>query len=372
MKWKRITAAIISIICTVALTGCIAQRPTKQPQTVNPNDALIGISMPIKYLERWSRDGTNLEEKFRELGYHTTIQYADNSTDRQISQIQNMITQKVSALVIAPIDGTVLAPIVDQAYKQGIPVLAYDRLIEGTEGLGYYVSFDNQHVGELQGQFLVDALNLPNTSSTKHIELFGGSPDDPNAAKFFSGAWNKLKPYFESGALVSPSGKIPVSESDWKTIGILGWDSAKAQSEMQTRLNSFYNNNEALDAVLAPNDALALGISQALGGRGFKPGTGWPAITGQDADKANVKNLISGRQAMTVWKDTRALGDRAVKMVDQILRGQKVEISAGKEYDNGKKKVPTYLLEPKVVTKDNVQQTLIDSDFYTAEELGIK
>ncbi|WP_168581402.1 substrate-binding domain-containing protein [Gephyromycinifex aptenodytis] len=372
MQTKPLFAAFMAILISLALSGCVSQRPTQTAATIDPSNATVGVSMPTKSLERWNRDGAHLSEKLTGMGYKTTVQYADNKTDVQISQLQNMITQNVDVLVIAPIDGTVLGPVIAQAKAKHIPVLAYDRLIENTDGLSYYVSFDNFHVGELQGEYIVENLGLDKGKGPFNIEIFGGSPDDPNAAQFFAGAWSKLQPYVAAGKLVSPSGKVPASPTDWKKIGILGWDSSKAQSEMQTRLNSFYIGSTKLDVVLSPNDSLALGIEQAIGARGFKPGSNWPLITGQDADKANTLNILAGKQAMTVWKDTRLLGDRAALMVDQLVKGQTVEITPGKEYDNGKVKVPTFLLTPTVVTADNVRSTVVEGGFYSAAELGLK
>ncbi|MDU1122277.1 MAG: sugar-binding protein [Dermabacter sp.] len=357
------------LFVSLLLSGCVAERPTTS-RKIDPSNATVGVSMPTKYLERWSRDGGNLDRLLKEAGFSTSLQYADNKPDMQFSQIQNMINQGVDVLVIAPIDGTMLAPVVDLAAEKGIPTVAYDRLIEATEGIGYYVSFDNRTVGSYQGQYLVDTLE-PDPQKPKNVELFGGSPDDPNAAQFFGGAWDVLAEHFESGAFTSPSGKVPASPEGWKQIGILGWDSAQAQSEMQTRLNSFYADGTELHAVLSPNDSLALGIAQALDARGYKVGDNWPLLTGQDADKANVMNIIAGKQSMTVFKDTRKLGERAFTMVDQIIKGADVEVSEGKEYNNGKKDVPTYLLDPAVVTKDTYKEILVDSEYYTEADLGL-
>lgn len=356
-------------VAGLALSGCVAERPQKATE-IDPENASIGISMPTRYLERWSRDGDNVESLLTDLGYGTSLQFADNKPDVQFSQIQNMINGGVDLLVIAPIDGTMLAPVIDSAASSGIPVISYDRLIEGTEGIDYYVSFDNRVVGRLQGEFIVEQL-APDPAAPQNVELFGGSPDDPNAAQFFGGAWDVLAEHFESGAFTSPSGKVPASPEGWQQIGILGWDSAEAQSEMQNRLNAFYASGEELAAVLSPNDSLALGISQALDARGFTPGENWPIVTGQDADQANVRNILAGTQSMTVFKDVRELGDRAATMVDQIIKGQNVEVSEGKAYDNGAKDVPSYLLEPFVVTADSVEETLVDSGFYTPSDLGL-
>lgn len=370
MKRRLVTVLAAVTVLGTALAGCVAQRPESANRGIDPGHVVVGVSMPTKSLERWNRDGSNLEAGLRDLGYDTTLQYADNKTDQQISQIQNMVTQNVDVLVIAPIDGTVLAPVIEQAKAKSIPVISYDRLIEGSDGVSYYVSFDNFRVGEMQGEFLEEKLDLINRREPANVELFGGSPDDPNAAQFFAGAWSILEPYFASGKLKSPSGKVPRDASGWQQIGILGWDSAKAQAEMQTRLNSFYTAGQELDAVLSPNDSLALGIEQALEARGFVPDENWPLVTGQDADKANVLNLLAHKQSMTVWKDTRALGQRAATMVEQIVDDREVEVTPGKEYDNGTGLIPTFLLDPVVVTPDTVESTLIAGGFYTAQELG--
>src|SRR5699024_11141846 len=132
--------------------------------------------------------------------------------------------------------------------------------------------------------------------------------------------------------------------------------------------NSFYAGGEKVDVVLSPNDSLALGIAQALEGAGYAPGDEYPIITGQDADEANVKNMIAGKQAMTVWKDTRTLAEQVATMVDQIQAGEDVEVNDTETYDNGVKVVPTYLLPPQVVVPDTIEEHLVGSGYFTAEQ----
>ena len=163
---------------------------------------------------------------------------------------------------------------------------------------------------------------------------------------------------------------MPASAADWQSIGIQAWSNTTAQSEMENRLNSFYSGTVKVDAVLAPNDAIALGITQALEGNGYTTDD-WPVLTGQDADQANVENIVSGKQSMTVFKDTRLLGERATTMVGQIVEGQEVEVNDTDSYDNGVKVVPSYIIDPQIVTRDNVQEVLVDSGYYTADEVGL-
>lgn len=339
--------------------------------TAAAEDTLVGISMPTRSLERWNKDGAQLEGLLQEAGFETNLQFADDEVDQQISQIQNMVNDETDILVIAAIDGTALAPILAEAKAQDIVVIAYDRLINETPDVDYYATFDNYQVGKYQGEFIRDALDLDNADGPFNLEPFAGSPDDNNAKFFFAGAWDILNPYFESGKLVCPSGKNPATNDEWQSIGIPGWKTEGAQNEMTNRLNSFYAGGEKLDAVLSPNDSLALGIAQALETAGIVPGPDYPVLSGQDADQANVINILADKQSMTVWKDTRVLADRAATMVQQIVAGEEVEVNDTETYDNGVKVVPTYLEAPMVVTKDTVEDALVGSGFYTAEDLGL-
>lgn len=379
--WKKAAAGLVTAgVLVGSLAACSSERDsgsgaegggTEGGGTQAAEDVLVGIAMPTKSLERWNRDGAGLEEQLQELGYQTTLQYADNKVDQQITQIQNMINQDADILVVASIDGTALAPVLETAAENEIVVIAYDRLINDTENVDYYATFDNYAVGQLQGQFIEEELGLADGEGPFNLEPFAGSPDDNNAKFFFSGAWDVLSQYVDNGQLVVPSGKAPASNDDWQSIGIQGWGSDTAQSEMENRLNSFYSGGTQVDVVLSPNDSLALGIAQALEGAGYTPGENWPVLSGQDADNANVLNMLSGRQSMTVWKDTRELAARTATMVDQIAKGETVEVNDEETYDNGVKVVPTFLIPPVVVTPDNVEEQLVESGFYSAEDLGL-
>ncbi|GMA41601.1 substrate-binding domain-containing protein [Mobilicoccus caccae] len=368
---KACTIATITALLTLPTAACSSTRGGDQPaatgSAAQPADTLVGIAMPTKSLERWNKDGAHLEGLLKQNGYKTTLQYADNKPDQQITQIQNMTNQGAKILVVAAIDGKVLTPALAAAKAKGATVIAYDRLINGSGDVDYYATFDNYKVGQLQGQFIKDKVG----SEKVNLEPFAGSPDDNNAKFFFSGAWDVLSPMVQSGQITVPSGKAPKTNDAWTSIGVLNWSSDTAQSEMQNRLNSFYTGGKKVDVVLSPNDSLALGITQALEGAGYKPGAEYPIVTGQDADKANVINMLADKQAMTVWKDTRKLGDQVAKMVDQVAKAQTVETNDSQTYDNGVKVVPTYLLDPVVVTKETVRPQLVDSGFYSPADLGL-
>jgi len=374
---RKLLAIAGSASLILGMAACSSERET--PAATKPaagSDApkadgtLIGVAMPTRSLERWNNDGAHVESLLKEAGYDVSLQYADNKVEQQIQQLETMINQGAKVLVVASIDGTALSNVLEDAASKGIKVIAYDRLINGTDAVDYYATFDNYQVGQLQGKFIEEQLELATTTEKFNLEPFAGSPDDNNAKFFFSGAWDVLLPYVEDGKLVVPSGKDPKSNDEWTKIGIQGWESAKAQAEMDNRLNSFYGDKK-VDVVLSPNDSLALGIEMSLESNGYKPGAEWPLVTGQDADKANVINMLADKQAMTVWKDTRTLGTQVAKMVDQIVKGETVEVNDTDTYDNGKKVVPSFLLPPQVVTKDTVQKDLVDSGFYKASDIGL-
>jgi putative multiple sugar transport system substrate-binding protein len=374
---KRKLPAVIAGLASLALMvgGCSASRDAGTTSAgasggaMDPAKTLVGIAMPTKSLERWNKDGANLESLLKKDGFQTTLQYADNKVADQVSQIQNMVNQGAKILVVASIDGTALDPVLTTAASKGVKVIAYDRLINKTDHVDYYATFDNYKVGTLQGNYIKEKI----ASMTKPInfEAFAGSPDDNNAKFFFAGAWDVLLPLVKDGTLTCVSNKCPASNDEWTKVGIQGWTSAAAQSEMQNRLNSFYTGGKKVNIVLSPNDSLALGIAQALEGAGYAAGASYPILTGQDADKANVLNILAGKQSMTVWKDTRELGSQVEKMVKEIAAGGTVTVNDTKSYNNGNKVVPTFLIDPLVVTKDTVKKSLVDSGFYTAADLGL-
>lgn len=352
--WK-FSLLFLSFMIVISLSGCGGKKSSEK---------VVGISMPSKALERWEKDGNYMKKDLVKKGYSVDIQYAQDSVPTQVSQIENMITKDVDIIVIASIDGEALTDVVNKAQKLKIPVIAYDRLIMNAEGVDYYATFDNFEVGVLQGKYIIDNLNFENIKEPYNVELFAGAPDDNNARFFFNGAMSILQPYIDEGKI-----KIKSEQTDFNKIAIKNWDGATAQARMDNLLSSSYTN-DTVDAILAPNDAVAMGVVSSLKSVGYgssaKP---MPIITGQDAEAASVKSIIADNQTMTVFKDTKKLAAVASKMVEQILDEKKVEVNDTTSYDNNKKVVPTYLLEPVVVDKNNYQEILIDGGYLTSEEI---
>jgi putative multiple sugar transport system substrate-binding protein len=325
----------------------------------------IGISMPTKSSSRWISDGNSMVEQFTAAGYGTDLQYAEDDIPNQLAQIENMITKGVDVLVIAAIDGTTLSNALDNAAAAGIKVIAYDRLIRESGSVDYYATFDNFKVGVLQANSLVQCLTERfGDAKPKNIELFGGSPDDNNAFFFYNGAMSVLQPLIDSGDLAVPSGQMGMD-----VVGTLRWDGAVAQSRMDNLLSANYGD-KPLHGALSPYDGLSIGILSSVKGVGYGSGDlKMPCVTGQDAEIPSVKSMMAGEQYSTVFKDTRALAGVTVKMVDAILQGKEPEINDTTTYDNGVKVVPSYLLEPNALGVNDIQSMLVDSGYYTADQL---
>lgn len=374
LYWLLATLMLLSLV----LTACggqaeapAAEEPMEEPAAEEPMEEpaategkLVGISMPTKTSTRWISDGESMVKVFEDMGYDTDLQFADDDIPNQLAQIENMITKGADVLVIAAIDGSTLTDALSKAKEAGALVVAYDRLLVNSENVDYYATFDNFGVGVIMGSQIEEGLDLENAEGPFNIELFGGSPDDTNAFYFYDGAMSVLQPYIDSGKLVVQSGQMGMDK-----VSTLRWDGIVAQARMENLISAHYTDKR-VDAVLSPYDGLSIGIISALKSVGY--GTEdqpMPVITGQDAEVASVKAMIAGEQTYTVFKDTRELAKQTAAMVDAALKGQEVPINDTETYDNGVKVVPSYLLTPFSVDITNYEQYLVESGYYTADQL---
>ena len=379
MKRKVLSALLSVAMVATLLVGCgsakteeaVAETPAAEAEAPAESEAaapeadaaggLVGVAMPTKDLQRWNQDGSNMEAELIAAGYEVDLQYASNDIQTQVSQIENMISNGCQLLVIASIDGDSLGTVLAQAKEANIPVIAYDRLIMNSDAVTYYATFDNYMVGTKQGEYIVDALDLDNAEGPFNLEIFTGDPGDNNAKFFYGGAMDVLQKYIDEGKLVVQSGQV-----DFATVATAAWDSANAQSRMENIISSYYADGAKLDVVLCSNDSTAFGVENALEANY----TGdWPVITGQDCDIANVKNMIAGKQSMSIFKDTRTLATQVVSMVDAIMKGGEAPVNDTESYDNGTGIIPSYLCEPVFADVNNYKELLIDSGYYKEEDL---
>ena len=324
------------------------------------NGHKIGVSMPTKDLQRWVQDGENMKSQLHNFGYTVDLLYANNDKNLQNEQIKSMIDSGCEVLVIGAIDGSAIAESLETAKKAGVVVIAYDRLIMGSDAINYYATFDNQLVGTLQGQYIVDALDLKNTQGPYHIELFTGSSDDNNCNFFFGGALEVLQPYINTGKLIVTSGQTTKEQCYTQ-----GWSTDIARERMENILKTYYADGTKLDAVLSSNDSVALGIAEALSAQ---YNGDFPLLTGQDCDINAVKNIINGKQSMSIFKDTRNLAAKVVEMIDAIISDETVPINDTTTYNNGTGIIPTLLCDPVFADKNNYKEILVDSGYYTEDQ----
>jgi putative multiple sugar transport system substrate-binding protein len=376
---RRLGLTALSAVAALTLAACGGEGAggsTSGNESAAPEDLTIGVSMPTQTSERWIADGEAVESQLEDKGYQVDLQYAGDDIPTQSQQVDQMITQGADVLIIAAVDGTALSGQLQAAADAGIPVIAYDRLIRDSENVDFYVTFDNFAVGQAQGTALLTGLGILNADGSEgdatgpfNIELFAGSLDDNNAFFFFNGAMEVLQPYIDEGVLVVKSG-----QTDIEQVATLRWLQETAQKRMEDLLTASYNDGSRVDGVLSPYDGISRGIITAVQNAGYGPTTEggaqpMPIITGQDAEIASVKYVADGVQDSTIFKDTRLLAEQAVAAAEAFLEGNEPEANDTESYDNGVKVVPSYLLPVETVYADNIQSVLVDSGYWTAEEV---
>lgn len=346
---------IVLLAAVLLLTACAGEKPP-----ADGGGRAVGVSMPTTERQRWNQDGGHMKTRLEKMGYHVELRYAQDNPQLQARQIGEMIDQGCEVLVVAAVDGAELVSVLDRARSMGIPVVAYDRLILNSDAVRYYATFDSYDVGVKQANTVVDALELNRAEAQYRIEFINGDPEDPNIRLLYDGAMSVLKPYLDSGVLVCPSGMTELEQ-----ITTDGWSTKKAKARFEKLLADFYTE-QPLHAVLAANDSTASGVVQAMEGKNL---AFCPVLTGQDCDLEAVQNILSGKQTMSVFKDTRILAEKTAEMVDALMRGVEPPVNDTKSYDGGSGPIPTYLCKSQVVTAKNAKKVLVDSGYYTGDQL---
>lgn len=327
----------------------------------------VGVALPTQLRDRWVNDGANMKRALEKLGYEVDMQYADNDTELQKAQISAMIAEKVDCIVVTPIDSAALTITMKTAENAGIPVIAYDRLLMDTDAVSYYVSFDNREIGRLIGKYVekekkLDTAEQEGRSYT--VEFFMGSPDDNAAFHLYNGMMEVLQRHLNNGTIRCKSGKTSFADTC-----TLRWLSETAKQNCEAYLKEFYTM-EKLDICVSAGDGLSYGLKEALEEAGYTQDN-WPVITGQDAEIRAVQNIIEGYQSMSVYIDTSLPANKCVEMVQAVLEGKEPEINDSTQYHNNVKTVPAYLCTPVAVTRDNYKEILIETGYYTEEQLRL-
>ncbi len=334
---------VVASLAVSVLIGLVVSRPSHSDGASSADRAIeIGLSMDTLQEARWARDRDTFVERAEQLGAAVTVLSANGDDARQIADVESLITAGMDVIVVIPHDGAAMAKAVRLAHAAGIPVIAYDRLIRDSD-LDLYVTFDNQRVGELQAQYLVDAL-ADRPRPARVVRIYGSKTDN-NSFLVKSGQDAALQPAIERG-------EIEVVHEDWADL----WKPENAKRITNAALTRF---GRQIDAVLASNDGTAGGAIQALREEGM---AGAVLVTGQDAELVACQRIASGEQSMTVLKPLRQLATTAAEVAVKMAKGQ--PIVARHETDNGKVVVPSFYEEVVTVTADNLDDTVIASGFH--------
>ena len=327
--------------------------------------------LPTKDEPRWLQDQAQFESILSDAGFTNQVMFSQGSSATEKTNVETLISKGISVLIICAQDGAAAAAAVEAAKAAGVTVIAYDRLITGTDAVDYYVTFDSFAVGAAQGQYLVD--NAPAGNGIP-LYLYAGAATDNNAFIFFEGAWSVLQPKIADGTFVIENSseaealqnKAELTRDEvGKIVGQVttDWDFNVAKSKAEANLTAVGADKKGDVLVLAPNDGTARSIADVFAAD--KDVSSY-VITGQDSEKASVQYVIDGKQSMTVFKDTRTLAADSVAMAMSILNGETPKTDT--TYNNGVKDVPAKQTDIVVVTKSNVKEALIDSEYYDASD----
>lgn len=347
---RRSMSAVLLLIFSILLGACVS---TNQPTNTTaarkkkgPNEpVVIGFSMDTLKEERWQRDKDLVEKRAKELGMQVFVQVANGDDNLQIKQAENLLTQNVDVLIVAPHNAEVAASIVEAAHRQGVPVISYDRLIKNSD-VDLYISHQVIKIGEMQAKYLLDHVN----KKPANFVIVGGSPTDNNALLLHQGQMNILKPAVDRGDV-----KIVADQyaKEWQ-----------ASAALNIVENALTQANNQVDAVVASNDGTARGAVQALEGQNL---AGRVLVSGQDADLASLKLILEGKQTMTIYKSIQPLADGAVDAAIKLARGE--QVTTTDSLDNGFKKVPAILLEPVAVDRSNMVSTIVKDGYQTLDSI---
>jgi D-xylose transport system substrate-binding protein len=348
---KPLTITVIAVVLLAAIGGGLwwhGHKAVKTPvsQTKATPTIRIGLSLDNLKELRWAQDRDFMSKRAQANSASVTTLVADSDDQTQISQIENLIAQKVNVLIIVPHDAKAVAPTIAEAHKAGIKVIAYDRLILDSD-VDMYVSFDSTKVGQYEASGVMSA--VPKTVTVPNVMLIGGSPTDNNAVLVHTGAMNVLQPLVTAG-------KAKIVYDQYSA----NWDPDIAYAHVKQYLDS----GGKVDAIVAANDGTASGVVKALKEKGL---AGKIPVSGQDAELPAVQRLVAGTQTVTVYKPINTLAYKAVDTALALARGQNPATTG--TTNNGQKDVQSYLLNPTAVTKDNIKSTVIKDGFLSTKDV---
>lgn len=374
-KFKLIYALAVAMLMVVLVAGCSNGDTDGEEKNSGEKSkggkVNVGIVLPTKDEPRWVQDEKRFQDALKDSEYSTEILFSQGSSAKEKENVEILLSKGIDVLIIAPHDGPAAGAAVEAAEKEGVTVIAYDRLITDTKGIDYYVTFDSVAVGEAQGQYLIDHVG---EGKGIPLYLYAGAASDNNAFLFFEGAWKALQPKIADGTFIIANSDVATSLKDKADLTrdelgkILGqvttnWDANESKNKAQTHLTAASADLKGEVVVLAPNDGTSRAIADVFA---TDSDVSKYVITGQDAEKASIQYIIDGKQSMTVFKDVRTLVGDAMGMAVDILDGKDPETTGS--YDNGSIEVPAKQTNVIVIEPENVKSELIDSGYYEESE----
>lgn len=336
MNQLKFLSVAVLLIFTAILTGC--------GSSSSSNNKTVAVCFP-NTTPSWQRNGSALQSQLEADGFVVDMKISETS-DEQVAQVIEAIKAQPKCVVIGAIDSSAFAQALDETKSYNVPIIAFDRIIFGTDAVTYYASYDNDAIGEAQGLYFEAALNLKNNGGPYNIEFFAGGPTDNNAHIFLKNVLMILDPYLKNGQLVCKSG-----ETNFDTVAVKDWYAENARPRIKELLNKYYSG-DTLHAVIAPNDEIAGVILEEF----RKAGRPAPIISGLDADPTALDRIRKGQQTFTVAKDPDVLTAKCVRMIKAVVEGIQPDINDVTTYDNGVKIVPAYLCTPQIIDKTNISQ----------------
>ncbi|AYA76283.1 ATPase [Bacillus sp. Y1] len=338
---KMSLTSLFLIIVMVVTAGC----SSAEKASSNNNSKLItdeskpyvGFLLDTLKDERWYKDKALFEEEIKKLGGQVKTLAANGLDEVQIKQAKLLIEEGVDVLVVVPHDAVISAEIVEIAHEAGVKVVSYDRLIKNAE-VDYYISFDNEKVGEIQATEILKKVPSGN------FAYIGGAESDNNAILFRQGAMKVLQPLIDNGT-------VKLVHDQYTD----DWNPDIAKENMKTALSK---NGNAINAVIAANDGTAGGVIESLAAVGL---AGTVPVSGQDAELEGVRRVVQGLQTMTVYKPINLLAIKSAEMAMMVAKGE--EVKTDKQINNGKIDVPAVFLDPIAITKENVRDTVIKDGY---------
>jgi D-xylose transport system substrate-binding protein len=341
-----VKALILFSAATLFLIGCVSG-PSEQGgpgRKKDPNAKIkIGFAMATLKEERWNRDKDLFEKHAKELGAEVVVTVANNSDANQANQVDNLLTQNVDVLVIAPHNAQTAASMVAKAKAQGVPVISYDRLIN-SDDIALYISHQVARIGQMQAEYA-----LKNAPTGNYIMVYGASTDN-NALIMKEAQLKVLKPAIDRGDI-----KIIAEQhaTDWRP-----------EEALKIVENALTQAGNKVNVVIASNDGTAGGAVSALEKVGLAEKV---IVTGQDAELAALQRIAEGKQTMTVYKPIQPLAYGAVEAAIKLAKGEKVDSNASLKAVN--KEVPSLLYDPQVVDISNILQTVVKDGYHKLEDV---